>query len=134
VAARKPTNEDIAALIEWIESGVDEPCKRSLVKGCERFGLHRTSVHEVLRTEEWADKYARACEQRGLEVAESLHDIAEKTLSGEYDHQAARVAMDALRWTSSRLLAPKRLGDKVDVTSGGERVSIAVVAEHAKDV
>jgi hypothetical protein len=74
----------------------------------------------LLRTDEYAPRYTRAVEERGVEVAESLHQIAERTQDGEIDPAAARVAIDALKWTSSRLLAPRRLGERVDVTTDGK--------------
>jgi len=139
VAARKPTAEDMAALLEWISHGEEDACKRSIKAGCEMLGLHRGDVHQALMSDEWANKYTRAREDRGSEIAERVFDIAEKTMSKDehekIDPAAARVAMDAYRWGAARM-APKAWGDKsaVDVTSGGAALTIAVVGEHAKGV
>lgn len=126
MGARRAKAEDMDALLQWIEAGDDHPTKRSVRAGAVKFGLDLKSIKELLRTDEYATRYTRACEERGVEVAESLHDLSERTMSGEIDPAAARVAIDALKWTSSRLLAPRRLGDKIDVTSDGKALHVVV--------
>lgn len=117
---RRATAADMDTLLQWIENGDDPPTQRSVRAGAVKFGLDLKSIKVLLRTDEYAPRYTRAVEERGVEVAESLHQIAERTQDGEIDPAAARVAIDALKWTSSRLLAPRRLGDRVDVTTDGK--------------
>lgn len=117
---RRATAADMDTLLQWIENGDDPPTQRSVRAGAVKFGLDLKSIKVLLRTDEYAPRYTRAVEERGLEVAESLHQIAERTQDGEIDPAAARVAIDALKWTSSRLLAPRRLGERVDVTTDGK--------------
>ena len=134
MVARKPTAQDIANLLEWIENGDDPAAQRSVIRWCRDNGVDRGPVHEALRADEWANRYARACEQRGLDVADAIHDVAEKAMTGEIKADAARVAVDAYKWTSSRLLAPKRLGEKLDVTSDGKALPAATVFVVGRDV
>jgi hypothetical protein len=117
---RRATAADMDTLLQWIENGDDPPTQRSVRAGAVKFGLDLKSIKVLLRTDEFAPRYTRAVEERGVEVAESLHQIAERTQDGEIDPAAARVAIDALKWTSSRLLAPRRLGERVDVTTDGK--------------
>ena len=131
---RRATADDMDALLQWIENGDDPPTQRSVRAGAVKFGLDLKSVKLLLRTDEYAPRYTRAVEERGVEVAESLHQIAERTQDGELDPAAARVAIDALKWTSSRLLAPRRLGDRVDVTSDGKALPAATVFVVGREV
>lgn len=134
MGARRAKAEDMDALLQWIEAGDDPPTKRSVRAGAVKFGLDLKSIKELLRTDEYATRYTRVCEERGVEVAESLHDLSERTMTGEIDPAAARVAIDALKWTSSRLLAPRRLGDKIDVTSDGKALPASSVFVVGRDV
>lgn len=67
---------------------------------------------------EFAERYAQAREDRGLNYGDKIGDLVDKVLSGEYPPDVARVAIDALKWTAARL-APKVYGDKqqVEVTA-----------------
>ena len=64
------------------------------------------------------DRYARAREASADADADRVKDVADRTLSGEYDPQAARVAIDALKWSAGKR-KPKVYGDKLDVNHGG---------------
>jgi hypothetical protein len=68
--------------------------------------------------DDFGTEYARAREAQ----AEVMDDKI-LTAAGEAkaDPQAARVQIDAYKWRAAKL-APKRYGDKIDVTSGGERL------------
>lgn len=65
-----------------------------------------------------SDQYARAREAQGDADADAIGDIAARVLSGEYDPAAARVAIDALKWSAGKRL-PKKYGDKLDLNHGG---------------
>ena len=68
---------------------------------------------------EFLNNYIQAREDSADLDAENIEEIAHKTLKKEYDPAAARVAIDAFKWTAGRK-KPKKYGDKIDVTSGGE--------------
>jgi hypothetical protein len=61
---------------------------------------------------EFCEQYARAKEDSADSRADQVEEIAEKVLDGEYDPQAARVAIDAFKWTSGKH-KPKKYGDKI---------------------
>lgn len=93
-------------------------------------------------TDEWASHYARARDALmdfwADEIVEISDDTSRDTVtkvskSGqEYeaaDHEwinRSRLRVDARKWIMSKL-APKRYGDRLDVTSGGEKVQPAVI-------
>jgi len=74
------------------------------------------------RIREWADltpenaaQYARAMEFRADVHADRIEAVAHELLDGtRTDAQAARTAIDALKWTASKL-RPKKYGDRVQV-------------------
>ncbi len=72
-----------------------------------------STVRQWLRKHpEFAADYARAREEQGHTVADTLGDIRKKVLTGEYEPQAARAAADIAKWEASRR-ASKHYGDKV---------------------
>lgn len=76
----------------------------------------RQTVYTWLRLhEEFLDNYTRAKEDSADALADDIEEIAEGTLKGTYDPQAARVAMDGKKWIASKL-KPKKYGDKLDIT------------------
>ena len=61
--------------------------------------------------EDFRDKYARAIQSRAIHHAEEISLISQQVMRGEVPPDAARVALDAMKWTASKLL-PKVYGDK----------------------
>ena len=57
--------------------------------------------------------------------AERIQEIGEKVLTGEYDPKAARVALEALKWTSGKK-NPKKYGDRIynDVVIDDKRKNV----------
>ena len=59
--------------------------------------------------------YARARLRRGEYYGQLINEIAADTLNGRYDANAARVAIDAYKWTAARM-TPKVYGDHASKT------------------
>lgn len=83
------------------------------------------SVPTMWRWEEKQDdlgeRITRAREQGFVSLAEKARDKAQKA----EDPQKGRLAFDADRWFLGKM-CPKRFGDKLDVTSGGEKIKSEV--------
>jgi len=104
----------------------------NLRKSCEKHGVKLPSfLRWVGEDKELADQYASAREI-GLEaMAHDILDIADDGQNDTYtdedgntrtDHDViarSRLRVDSRKWLLSKLL-PKKYGDKLDVTSGGE--------------
>lgn len=76
------------------------------------------------------DRYTRAKEDSSDALADDIQDIADRVLVGSYEANNARVAIDAKKWIASKL-KPKKYGDKIDVTSDGEKLEGLVVIRDA---
>ena len=72
------------------------------------FGVH----------DDFLQQYARAKEESGHADADRIEEIAEKVLNEEYDPAAARVAIDAFKWTASKK-QPKKYGEYRQVEHSG---------------
>ena len=66
------------------------------------------------RDEDFLQKYTRAVQQRALNHADRIADVTAAVLAKKIPPDAARVALDAMKWTASRLL-PKVYGDRTQV-------------------
>lgn len=111
--------------MEFDQAVADEICDRiakgeSLRKicGAERddFLPGQTTVYRWLRdNESFAKQYARAREEQ----ADTYADRAVDEALTATDAAIGRLKMDALKWAAGKL-APKKYGDKVALTGGGE--------------
>lgn len=95
----------------------------SLRKVCERDDMpNKITVLRWLRDDkEFCAQYTRAKEDSADSLADDIQDLADDVLKGKYDPQAARVAGDLKKWSASKL-KPKKYGDKLDLTSDGEKL------------
>lgn len=94
---------------------------RSLRSICKDDGM--PSVSTVFRwcadEEVWREQYAQARASGDDAMAEDIQEIADRS---ELDPQDKKVRIDARKWLLAKR-QPKKYGDKIDVTSGGERVN-----------
>lgn len=73
---------------------------------------------------EFLDQYTRAKEEGAEAYADKIAAVADGALSGEYDPQAARVAMDGYKWTASKL-KPKKYGERQHIEHSGNVSSLS---------
>lgn len=105
--------------------------ERSMVSVCSDTDMpHRATVYRWLIDETaFSDMYTRAIKERGQYRAEKIEEITERVLTGEYDPQAARVAMDGLKWIAAKLDNTK-YGDRLDLgNADGKPFSVTLVKE-----
>lgn len=121
----------------YSEGMAEEFCKRvalgrSLRSVCDDPDMPSAdTVMKWNREHAWfAERYAQAREDRGMNYGDKIGDMVDKVLSGEYPPDVARVAIDALKWTAARL-APKQYGDKqtVDVNVDMGKTAAAVLMD-----
>lgn len=107
------TDELALAICDLIEDGL------SLRKICAKDDMpNRASVNKWLNENTaFSDQYARSCKVRRENKFEEMYEIAEKT----EEIPRARLLVDVLKWQLSKE-EPKKYGDKIDMTSGGEKI------------
>lgn len=115
-AVDKTANENY---VQYSEAVALEICKhrsggKSLRSICRMPGMPcRYSVILWRRdNEEFAKMYQLASEDGADAHVEDIEDIAAKVLTGEYDFQSARVAIDAKKWVACKL-KNRAYGDKI---------------------
>lgn len=69
----------------------------------------------IANDSQFTEQYARAKDESADAHADKITDVADRTLSGEFDPAAARVAIDAMKWTASKL-KPRKYGDKLELS------------------
>lgn len=125
--------EVIGILLDEVAQG------NPLNKVCEKSGYVFSSVYfAITENEEFSKMYARAKEIRAHVLAEEILSIADDS-SGDYtvndkgeevaDHeniQRSRLRVDTRKWIASKML-PKTYGEKVDVTTDGEKINVPVI-------
>lgn len=98
---------------------VEQICERisageSLRNIARSINAAETTLRSMLRREEAAAHYARAREDRAHRFAEEINELADQVIAGQIPTDAARVAIDAKKWTASRLM-PAAYGDRQQV-------------------
>ena len=84
----------------------------SVNQWCKDNSVNQAHVYATIeRDQDFERRYVRAREFQAETFADGIADIAKRALRGEVDPQAARVAIDALKWIVSKLL-PKKYGDR----------------------
>lgn len=105
----------------------------------------RRVIHEwLLNDSEFSNNYARACELRAEILAEQILDICDSTsediVTDEngnpiINHNVInrdRLRIDARKWLLSKMM-PKKYGDKLDVTTDGDKLKQDVVVFKMPD-
>ena len=84
----------------------------ALTRVCENAGLPSlTTVYTYMRNNTEAQlEYARAKSDSGDADQNKIEDLIERVITGDLDPNAARVAIDALKWCASKK-KPKVYGD-----------------------
>src|SRR5947209_4337635 len=121
----------MARPVEYDEAVGDDICElllegKSLRQICRDDAMPSASTifKWLANNESFAKQYAHAREAQADVMADEIVDIADglKTEVGkEADVQRDRLAVDARKWVASKL-KPKKYGDKLDVTSAGEKL------------
>ena len=121
-----PFDQDIADRIcEAIASGRG---LISFLRESEDLPSYPTVMRWVRDQPEFADQYARAREDMGDNDADKIADVAQRVEDGLIDPNAARVAIDAYKWSAGKR-RPKRYGERLEV----EQTSLVAVT-HTPDV
>jgi alkyl hydroperoxide reductase subunit AhpC len=67
------------------------------------------------------DLYVRSIQDKAESVDEEIDSVLADVKLKKIDYGTARVLIDTLKWKAAKYY-PKMFGDKVDLTSGGEKI------------
>lgn len=81
--------------------------------------------------EKFRDEYARARVNQGHTVADTIGMIRQGILSGAIAPDVGKAAADLAKWEASRRAA-RDFGDKLDLTSGGEKLGLSAEIEAGR--
>lgn len=127
------TQEKKDECFDWIISEIESG--KSLISALNTNGMPSTSTFYIWLEEdsEKSKRYARACEARELLIFDEILTIADKQ-DADVDEKDGvevinhnvinrnRLQIDARKWVLGKM-NPKKYGDKVDVTTDGEKLS-----------
>lgn len=82
--------------------------------------------------EELSELYTRAREDKADKVDEKIDEIMEWIKNGTFDASIGRVLIDTLKWKAAKYY-PRMFGEKVDMTSGGEKLSTYIITTNLND-
>lgn len=111
----------------------EEICRRiisglSLKKVCEQDDMpHRDSVHRWLLDEnkkDFYDSYTRAVNIRAERMFDEIEEISDNTSNESVNRDRLRV--DTRKWKLAKMM-PKKFGDKLDVTTDGEKLPTPII-------
>jgi hypothetical protein len=111
--------EQVFAVLKRIEEGESEN------SACKAEGINRATFRSAALRAQVADEYARALKGLAYDQVEQIEKLMEDLRSGKIDPQSARVIADTRKWFASKFL-PRQFGDKLDVTSGNEKINRGV--------
>ena len=86
---------------------------QSLRYAARELGIPTTSLYVAVSSRQ-PEQYARAREAAAELDADQVKEVAESALAGRVDPAAARVAIDALKWTAGKR-SPRKFGDKLQL-------------------
>ena len=105
--AKKHSDKDWAEFLKRIAEGRSA---RDVCANDADMPTWRLVSDKLNQDGDFAARYSLSMENRGQVYADRISELVDQVVAGTLDPHAARVAIDALKWTSSKL-APKSFGD-----------------------
>lgn len=117
-----------AAICEAIAAG------DSLVRILRKRGMpdYSTVMRWLGNDEQFRENYARAREAQADADADKIGEVAARVLEGKLDPQAARVAIDALKWSAGKR-KPKKYGDKIEIDGAVKIEAVKITFTDGND-
>lgn len=116
----KPREFDQAIADEICDRLIEGQSLRTIAKD-EHMPAASTVFKWLASNESFAEQYGRAREAQADAMADEIVDISDGE-GTEADPQRDRLRVDARKWVAAKL-KPKKYGDKLDVTSAGEKIA-----------
>jgi len=99
----------------------------------KEYDIVRTTFNDKLKEFGLLDMYARSRHLHGDGFNDEIEILKEEIKSGTLNHAEARVLIDTVKWQASKFY-PKMYGDKIDVTTDGEKITGDPFREIQKNI
>lgn len=100
----------------------------SILKEDEELPSYSTIMKWLRQNPEFAANYARAREDQGDYDADKIREVVDQVIAGTLDPNAARVAMDGLKWNAGKR-KPKVYGEKLAIGGDGDAPPIKTTTQ-----
>jgi len=94
---------------------------KTVLKSNEAYPTFQTWCNWKRENTELFDLYVKAMQDKSESELEEIDYVRDMLKSGEIEPSAANVLIQTSKWLASKFY-PKMFGDKVDLTSGGEKL------------
>ena len=92
-----------------------------VLAGNEDYPARSTFFKWKREHKELSDLYVNIAQDRGILFIEEIDQTVEDLKHGQIDPSTANVIIQTLKWKAAKFY-PKMFGEKVDLTSGGEKL------------
>ena len=129
----------IAIVLERIEDGESMRAVLDLKRDKEILPSRRLFSEWLNNDTKLSSQYARSCKERADKIFDDILLIADETendnINGVLNSEAiqrSRLRVDARKWALSKM-NPKKYGDKMDLTTKGDKIEIPLFPDVSKN-
>ena len=118
----RPSEYDFTLCEEICELIANGGSVRSILAAKEHYPDFTTWCRWKRNNEELRNLYVNAQQDKAESLIDNIIKVRDMALNGEIEPSVANVVMQTDKWLSSKYY-PKMFGDKIDHTSGGEKIN-----------
>jgi hypothetical protein len=117
----RPSSYNFALCQEVCEKVANGQNIKNVLKSEAKYPSFVTWCEWKRNNDELLNLYTRSIQDKAESEDEEIDNILNDLKDGKIDAQTARVIIDTRKWKAAKYY-PKMFGDKVDLTSGGDKI------------
>jgi len=118
----RPSDYTIEMATEICEEVANGFNIKTVLKSQERYPSFPTWCKWKRENDQLLNLYTRSIQDKAESVDEEIDHIYDEIKAGNIDASSGRILIDTLKWKASKYY-PKMFGDKIDHTTGGEKMT-----------
>lgn len=122
--AGRPSEYNFDMCIEICSEVAEGYNIKTILKSKAEYPTFQTWCNWKREHDELFDLYVKTMQDKSESEMEEIDRVYDMLKNGELEPSAANVLIQTKKWTASKFY-PKMYGDKVDMTSGGEKIQQA---------